>query len=211
MINIKWLLIKNAAQPSLKTILKTTVLSCVLFSCSSYSQQISRSQINSSFDIQYGTIENVATEKIQSNAPKGAVIGGLLGGLTSNHSHRGKHALEGAAAGALLGALFQGNRKAFSYTIALNNGDRTRVITEQAGMVVGDCVAVEKGQTANVRRVSSVHCEVQTHEAYSEPVVYSHRQSEAAECHTAKEMALKATTDDEIELALKKVRIFCEG
>lgn len=180
-------------------------------SYSQYSQQISRSQLNSSFDIHYGIVENITREAIRSDAPQGAVMGGLLGGLTSGHSHRGKHALEGAVAGALLSSLFQGNRQAYSYTVGLNTGETTRVITEQAGIVVGDCVAVELGQTANVRRVSAVQCETQTHEAFDHPSVYSHRQSEAADCHTAKEQALQAQSDDEIELAIKKVRIFCEG
>ena len=36
-------------------------------------------------------------------------------------------------------------------------------------------------------------------------------QEGAAECHAAKEMALQATTEEATDIALKKVRVFCEG
>ena len=174
-------------------------------------QSVPRSQMGSSFDIRYGTVQQVDRVKIQSQAAKGAVMGGVIGGATSGHHHRGKHAVEGAIAGALLAALLEGNRKGFSYVVALNNGDATKVVTEQGGIVIGDCVAVETGQTANIRRVSGVHCEHAGHEALGHPSVHAMRQGEAAECHTAKEMALQATTEVATDIALKKVRVFCDG
>ena len=182
-----------------------------LVSGSALAQQVSRSQLGSSFDIRYGTVDTVERIKVQSQAAKGAVTGGLIGGATSGHSHRGKHALEGAAAGALLTALLEGNRQAYQYTVSLSDGGITKIITETGGIVEGDCVTVEIGQTANIRRVSSVHCEHQDHEALNEPIVHAKRHSEAAECHAAKEMALQATTDEATDIALKKVRVFCEG
>lgn len=174
-------------------------------------QQVSRNQLGSSFEISYGTVSTVEKVKIQSQAASGAVTGGLIGGATSGHHHRGKHALTGAAAGALLTALLEGDRKAFQYTVELNNGNTTKIITETPGIVEGDCVTMELGQTANIRRVSGVHCEHTDHEALAEPIVHAKRQSEAAECHAAKEMALQATTEEATDIALKKVRVFCEG
>ena len=174
-------------------------------------QEVSRNQLGSSFEISYGTVSTVEKVKIESQAASGAVTGGIIGGVTSGHHHRGKHALTGAAAGALLTALLEGDRKAFQYTVELNNGNMTKIITETPGIVEGDCVTVELGQTANIRRVSSVHCEHTAHEALAEPIVHAKRQSEAAECHAAKEMALQATTEEATDIALKKVRVFCEG
>ena len=87
----------------------------------------------------------------------------------------------------------------------------TKVVTESAGIAEGDCVAVELDQTANIRRTSSVHCDHTDHTALAEPVVHAKRQTEAAECHAAKDMALQATTQEATDIAFKKVRVFCEG
>jgi len=186
-------------------------LTFIFAATSGTAQTISRSQIGAAYQISYGTVERVERVKIKSGATKGAVMGGLIGGATSGHHHRGKHALEGALAGAFLSALLEGNRKAYQYTVDFDNGSVTKVITENGGIQRGDCVAVELGQTANIRRTSSVHCEHREHESMFEPIVHAKRQTEAAECHVAKEMALQATTEVATDIALKKVRVFCEG
>jgi outer membrane lipoprotein SlyB len=183
----------------------------ILFATTSLAQTISRSQLGGAFQIKYGTVELVEPVKVQSQAAKGAVMGGLLGGATSGHHHRGKHAVEGAIAGALLTALFEGNRKAYQYTVDFDDGSITKVVTESGGIVERDCVAVELGHTANIRRVSAVHCEHRNHEALADPIVYAKGQTEAAECHAAKQMALQAKTEEATDIALKKVRVFCEG
>jgi len=183
----------------------------LIIACSASAPTITRNQLNSSFDVRYGTVETIESVKIQSQAAQGAVTGGLIGGLTSGHSHRGQHALEGALAGALLTALLEGNHRGYQYTVDFDDGSVTKVITESAGIVEGDCVAVELGRTANIRRTSTVHCEHTDHEALADPVVHAKRQTEAAECHAAKNMALQATTEVETDIAFKKVRIFCEG
>jgi len=184
---------------------------CIFVTSTAVAQQVSRSQLGSSFEIRYGTVETVDRVKVQSQAAKGAVTGGLIGGATSGHHHRGKHAVEGAVAGALLTALLEGNRKAYQYTVDFDDGSVTKVIIETGGIVEGDCVAVELGQTANIRRTSSVHCENRGHEGLADPIVNAKQQTEAATCHAAKEMALQATTEEAVDIALKKVRVFCEG
>ena len=191
----------------------TLVLSAtaVLVWNSTAAQTVPRSQLGTAFEIRYGVVVEKVKIKVESRAPQGAVVGGIVGASTSGHHHRGKHAAEGALAGALLAAVLDGNRHARAFTVELNDGTITKVITEQRGIQVDDCVAVELGQTANIRRVSNVQCEHRGHEALSEPIVASHRQSEAAECHTAKEQALQATTNEATDIALKKVQVFCEG
>lgn len=166
--------------------------------------------LNSAIDINYGVVESVHKTKVDSKAGQGAVLGGLLGALTSGgHHHRGKHALTGAVAGGVLSAMLQGNRKAYSYLIQTVDGQQIKVITEQSGIRTGDCVAIEQGKMTNVRRVATVHCEHYQHPVMHEPMVHAKVTEDAAECHTAKEMALKASTDDEINIAMKKVKIFC--
>ena len=173
-------------------------------------QTISRGQLNQGFQIQYGTVGTVEEVKIQSSATSGAVMGGIIGGATSGHSHRGKHAVTGAVAGALLSALLEGDRRAYKYTVDLADGGQTKVIIETGGIREGDRVCVELGNTANIRRVSSVYCEHPDSEALNDHVTYAKSQADAAECHAAKDMVLKASTDEDIELAMKKVRVFCE-
>ena len=183
----------------------------ILLSATASAQQVSRSQLGSSFQIHYGTVETIERVKIESSAPQGAVMGGIVGGATSGHHHRGRHAVTGAVAGALLTAILEGDRKAFKYTVELDDGSLQKIITEQGGLVEGDCVTVEIGQTANIRRVPAVHCEHTDHEVMSEPIVHAKRQSDAAECHAAKQIALQAQTEEEMDIALKKVNVFCDG
>ena len=198
----------------MKNRLRLGVVICaafVLVTSIAAAQQVSRSQLGSSFEIRYGTVDSIERVKVQSQAAQNAVTGGIIGGATSGHHHRSKHALEGAVAGALLTALLEKKKKAYKYTVTFNDDSQTRIITETGGIVEGDCVTVELGQTANIRRVSGVHCEHHGHEALAEPIVYSKRQTEAAECHAAKDMALQATTEEALDVAMKKVRVFCEG
>ncbi len=182
----------------------------MLFSVAN-AQSIDRSQLNSSFEIKYGVVVGKEKVEIKSQAGQGAVMGGIVGGATSGHHHRGKHAVEGAVAGALLTAILEGGKKANQYTVKFNDNGMTKIITETKGIQEDDCVSVELGQTANIRRVSTVYCEHPNHEALADPIVHANNQEGAAECHAAKQMALQATTEEATDIALKKVRVFCEG
>lgn len=170
---------------------------------------VERSDMNYSIQINYGTVESVMPVKIDSNTGGGVVLGGLLGAATSGKHDQGKHAAEGALVGGLLTALTEGNRKAFSYQIAMNSGSALKIITEQGDIRQGDCVSVEQGKTSNVRRVSSTFCTDPNHVALSHPMVTSDAQSAAAQCHAAKEVALQAKTEEDLDIAVKKVQIFC--
>ena len=97
-----------------------------------------------------------------------------------------------------------------AYTVALTNGDEVRVVIESGHIQTGDCVAVEQGHSANIRRVTSAHCESGAQVARSEPIVHASLQHDAAECHAVKEMALQAETEEQIDVAIKKIRMFCE-
>lgn len=160
--------------------------------------------------IDYGVVENVETVKVDSNIGKGVIAGGLIGAGTSGKHNKAEHAAEGAAAVAILVAIAEGKRKAHSYQVRLTSGSVVKLVSESKEITAGDCVSVEQGETANIRRVSSVYCEEPDHEALRHPHVRAAAYEDAAECHTAKEMAMHATTEKEVDIALKKVRVFCD-
>jgi hypothetical protein len=89
--------------------------------------------------------------------------------------------------------------------VRLVGGGHASVTTEQVDIREGDCVSVETGDHANIRRVSSCHCEVKSK---SKPP--AHHVSGASDCQSAKNELKKAQTDDAVELAVKKVRVLCE-
>ena len=171
---------------------------------------VSSGDLNQSISIGYGTVTQIGTERVDSNAPKGAVMGGIIGAATSGHHDRGKHAAIGALSGGVLASVMQGDRSARSYRVAMVTGAEKVIVTEQADIVVGDCVAIEEGRSANIRRVPSVHCEHHGHPAMAQEAVRAKASASADQCHAAKDMALQAATEDEIDVAMKKVRIFCD-
>ena len=165
--------------------------------------------------IDYGVVEKVENVKVDSNMGKGVVAGGLIGAGTSgkhasNHD-KAKHAAEGAAALAILTAIAEGKRKAHQYQVKLTSGSVVKLVSESKEIEEGDCVSVERGESANIRRVSSVYCEEPEHEALRHPHVRAAAYEDAAECHTAKEMAMHAKTEKEIDIAVKKVQVFCDN
>jgi hypothetical protein len=87
--------------------------------------------------------------------------------------------------------------------VGLKSGGTTIITTEQQDIRVGDCVSIEPGKYSNIRRISSVHCEVKTQ-------VPQHHKSAASNCEKAKDELSNADTDDAVTLAGKKVRILCE-
>jgi outer membrane lipoprotein SlyB len=62
------------------------LVATVLVSSNVWAQKVSRSQLNSSFDIRYGTVEVVERVKVKSSAPQGAVMGVLIGGATTEEA-----------------------------------------------------------------------------------------------------------------------------
>ncbi len=141
---------------------------------------ISSSDLNQSISIGYGTVQQVQAQKVDSNAGKGALMGGLIGAVAGSHN-RGKGAAIGAVSGGILTGVLQGNRMASSYTVGMTTGEEKVIVTEQADIVVGDCVAIEEGRSANIRRVPSVHCDHPAHQAMSDERVRAKASNSASE------------------------------
>jgi outer membrane lipoprotein SlyB len=179
--------------------------------------QVSRTQIGSTFQIAYGTVLNVEETELEptTSAAQGAAMGGAVGLVASRHD-RGENAARAAAAGALIAGLVARHQRknapsAYIYSVSLNQGGETRIITDHGDIRVDDCVSMEFGQSNNIRRVSDTHCHPEHQDVLALPDVQAAAQTEAVECHNAKEVALAAETDEQLELAMKKIRIFCES
>ena len=167
--------------------------------------------------VQYGIVQSVQEVQAEANTGGSAALGGLAG-LAVAAGTGGSRTLQmaGAAGGALLGGLIANQRAAnqrlMQHTVRLNSGNSIAVITEDNNIAVGDCVAVEQGRHANIRRVSSVMCNdlADTRRpAYSS--THEANVREAAECEQAKQEVLNAKTEEAINLAHMRMRALCEN
>ncbi len=160
--------------------------------------------------VAYGQVSNVERVKMDVNYAKGAAVGGGLGLLATSRRSRSSQ-IGGALAGAAIGALVQkaaaGDGMANKFTVNLSNGNTVAIITEQGDIDIGDCVSVEQGKQANIRRVSSVMCQSDT---ANHPAVRNADMEEAQECLTAKQEVMQAETEQAVDVAYRKMRAFCD-
>ena len=189
------------------------VLAVCMF-CGCASGDIDRSDVKTTIEIRYAVVTDVQTVKLHSDVGKNAAIGGILGlaaGAISGGDWEG--AAVGAAAGSALTAITtkisEGKGTATSYTLKRRDGSEFKVVTEDKHLQDGDCVAVEMGRTTNLRRVSQDMCGPTLRHPVENELATKH-QTEAIECHEAKQQLLKAETESELEAATKKVRVLCQ-
>jgi outer membrane lipoprotein SlyB len=155
--------------------------------------------------INYGTVESVSTVEKDSKHAGGALAGGVVGALIGPSRHRGLRVAAGAAAGAAVqGAATSGTLQL--YSVSLVTGGTVQITTEQTDIREGDCVQVEQGDNANIRRTGSVHCE-STASTDNPP---AHHTLGAENCNAAKQELTDADTDDEVDRAVTKVRTLCD-
>ena len=169
--------------------------------------------------VSYGRVTNVQMVS-QENARAqtgGAIVGGALGASLGSGRSAGNRAMTG------LGGAFAGqqitrmatNSQAFEYTI-LVGGSTNRMVTDEAGFRVGDCVAVERGAFNNLRLVADAKCNPPPRPAQpaaqpapaARPTPSEQRQADA--CIQAKEQLLAAETDDAFDRAERRVRLLCD-
>ena len=155
-----------------------------------------------SVTIQYGTVQSSVTVNKDSSHAGGALAGGLMGALIGPRRHRGLRVVAGAGIGAAVEGSATGGTQQ-QYTVSLLSGGTTIINTEIQDIRVDDCVSIEQGSYANIRRVSSVHCETKTQ-------IPEHHASASKDCEKAKHELSDAQTDDAITRSAKKVRILCE-
>ncbi|MBT8126484.1 MAG: hypothetical protein HKP12_12395 [Gammaproteobacteria bacterium] len=161
----------------------------------------------SAVTINYGKVTSVQTVEKEASHAGGALAGGLLAAGLAGPRHRGLKIAGSAAAGAAIqGAATSGSTT--QITVKLVEGGQVNITTEQQDFREGDCVMVEQGEHANIRRASSYHCEQGEKTKKSEPTVQ--HKANADYCQKAKSQLAKAETDEAIENAVKKVRVLCE-
>lgn len=176
----------------------------LLFGCASSGSSSARGH---EIRIRYAEVEFVDRVQMPSAAPAGAVVGGFTGLLISRNKSGGRQLATGVG-GAILGGVatraLEGERLGYQYRLRYVDGGTSQFITEKSFFRVGDCVAVERGQYANIRRVEDNTCL----NGPARSLQAQHLRG-AEQCHTAKNQLLDAKTEEEVELASRKVGAIC--
>jgi outer membrane lipoprotein SlyB len=167
--------------------------------------------------VNYGRITNVTliTEANRAAQTGGAVLGGALGAASARNRSGGTAALR-AGAGVLGGQAIgrvATQRQAFEYTILIDGRSTVTMVTDEAGLRVGDCVAVERGAFNNLRLVDDSRCNprpaAQGQKAAAPPKATAADVRQADACIQAKDRLLDADTEDDFERAYRRVRLLC--
>ena len=180
-----------------KTCSRVLVFAAALFATPSIWAQTS---------IGYGKITAVKPVTVENNQAQtgGALVGGALGlvlGRGQSSSNRVLRTVGGAVAGQQVAKLAS-SKQAFEYTILMDGTATITVVTDEAGMRVGDCVAVERGPYANLRLAADAQCA-----PGAKPQANASRDAEA--CTKAKDELLAAKDDASFDRAERKVRLLC--
>lgn len=167
--------------------------------------------------IHYGRVSTEAPVDVKNHTGEGALIGGVFGAMTSGVYHTGKTARNiglgsaiGAATGAGLEHFGEWRVKGTRFTIESVEGETLHIITDQTGVRIGDCVAIEViDKHANLRRVSDAYCEAAAGVG-SDPHLKERAKQSAAACHQAKKALLQAKEGKDLEQAKLRVRALCD-
>ncbi len=182
---------------------------------------LASAQASAQASVSYGRITNVRSVTVDSSGARvgGAVVGGTIGlasGSNRSGSNQALRGVGGAAAGRRIGGAI-GQSQAFEYTILIG-GSTTTMVTDQVGIRVGDCVAVERGAFNNLRLVDDARCNppprpaaapAPAPAAAAPPKASPAAIREANACVQAKEQLLKAETDEAFDRAERRVRLLC--
>ena len=165
-------------------------------------------EVSAQTTVTYGRITAVRQVDIQNPGANaaGTIVGGALGvasGSGQSRSNRALRGVGGAAVGSRLAGA-AGSSTGFEYTVLINGTNTIRMVTEQAGLRVGDCVSVERGSFNNIRLADDARCNA----AANAPVPAS-ATAEASACASAKEQLLNATTDADFDRAERRMRLLC--
>jgi len=170
--------------------------------------------------VSYGRITAVQPVTTASSGAQttGALVGGTLGlvsGSGQSGSNRALRAVGGGFAGQQVGRLAS-QQQQFEYTVLLGGTSTIRMITDQSGLRVGDCVSVERGAFDNLRLVADAKCARPAAPASTPapkpappPAPAPEDVAAANACLQAKEALLEATTEDTFNLAERRVRLLC--
>jgi hypothetical protein len=170
----------------------------------------------SSPKIQHGIVVGVEKVALKDySMAGGALIGGTLGRFTSTSNRssgsKRRRGVAGAAIGGAIGAIASSTKpkEGTQYTVKVDSGT-IKVVTDQKDIRKNECVTVEQsGNEANIRRASPEVCK-----PGSKVVVEQLKpefQEEADECLAVKKELMAAKTNEQIDQAVRKVKIICEN
>jgi outer membrane lipoprotein SlyB len=158
--------------------------------------------------VTFGRITHVRQVQVEDQGARaaGTLVGGALGvasgGSGRSSSNRALRGLGGAAVGSrAAGAMSRST--AFEYTVLVDGTSTIRMVTDTAGLRVGDCVAVERGSFNNLRMAPEERCDTRG------PVPESAR-AESEACMQAKDQLLNAATDADFDRAERRMRLLCD-
>jgi outer membrane lipoprotein SlyB len=203
---------KNSNRPVWRKIMLHTIKSKIVFICL-LGMMSTLAHSTELMSVAYGVITSVGQQKKDTSGAQatGTLVGGLAGlatGSGKSKSNKALRAAGGAIAGNQVGRVTtQGTL--MSYTVDLVNGGTVRVAmdADSGSFRMGDCVAVEKGRTANMRRVSDAYCRP---EAKIPDEIIQRDVNEATECDAAKQELLKAEDEAAARVAAIKMELLCE-
>jgi outer membrane lipoprotein SlyB len=170
--------------------------------------------------VQYGRITNVQSVTVTDTSSRavGTLVGGGIGlatGSGQSGSNRALRGLGGAAAGRAVGTA-AGSSQAFEYTVLIDGTQTVRLVSDQAGKRIGDCVAVEQGQFSNIRLVPDARCTPRPAAPAAAPAKAAPAPAAPAEdvraasaCDQAKAQVLTADTDEAFAIAERRMRLLC--
>jgi outer membrane lipoprotein SlyB len=163
--------------------------------------------------VSYGRITAVRQVELQNDGAQaaGAMVGGLAGlatGSGQSGSNRALRTLGGAAVGGRVAGAAS-RTTAFEYTVLVGGTNTIRIVTEKAGLRVRDCVSVETGQFNNIRLAPDERCDAAA-AASAARATPPAAQSAADACAQATQQLLAAGTDEEFDLAERRMRLLCD-
>jgi outer membrane lipoprotein SlyB len=174
--------------------------------------------------VQYGRITAVTPTTVTDSTGRnvGTVVGGGIGlatGSGQSGSNRALRTAVGATAGRQVGNMAT-RAQAFEYTVLIGGTNTVRIVSDQAGKRVGDCVSIEQGQFANIRLVADSRCNPPPARAAAPAATPAPAPAPAAApepadvqaanaCEQAKQQVLDAETDDAFSLAERRMRLLC--
>jgi outer membrane lipoprotein SlyB len=170
--------------------------------------------------VQYGRVTAVSPITVTDSTSRnvGTIIGGGIGlatGSGQSGSNRALRAAAGAAAGRAVGNM-AGSSQAFEYTVLIGGTNTVRIVSDQAGKRVGDCVSIEQGQFGNIRLVPDSRCAPPPARAATPtpapaptPAPDPADVQAATACEQAKQQVLDAATDEAFALAERRMRLLC--
>jgi len=156
--------------------------------------------------VSYGKITAVKPVSVANSSAQtgGALVGGMIG-LISGRGHSGSNQALRTVGGGVAGqqiAKMASTKQAFEYTILMGGTSTITVVTDESGMRVGDCVAVERGAHTNLRLAPDAQCAPRAKPPASAT-------KDAGACTAAKDELLKSQTDEAFDRAERKVRLLC--